>query len=176
MADTHTSSLGRLSASTEPCALSYATHPHTPRNARSTSRTYNNRWCKSRYDQYGSQIAYSASIITKVGSTRRGTARPTGLVNGVVKVVARRWQRTASGGRQLLAPMGVVVYFVACFVRVANATINRSTLKPFYVTGNTSIYGVLCGISSRVQKWRTDHGSKQMKVLTVGYSVVQRCT
>ncbi|CAM9971345.1 unnamed protein product, partial [Laminaria digitata] len=42
IADTNTSSLGRLSASTKPCASSYATHPHTPRYTRYTPRTYSN--------------------------------------------------------------------------------------------------------------------------------------
>ena len=43
------------------------------------------------------KIAYSASIVAKQSSARRDTARPTELVNGVVKACARRWQRTASG-------------------------------------------------------------------------------
>ena len=98
-----------------------------------------------------------------MGSTRRGTARPTtGLVNGVIKVVARRLQQTASGGKQIHAPFGVVVYSVACFIRVANATISRSTLltrytlKQFLRHWEYECYSVLCYISSRVRKWRTE--------------------
>ena len=54
---------------------------------------------------------------------------------------------------------------------VANATINRSTLKQFLRHWEYGYYSVLCEIWSRVRKWRTDHGSKQMRFLTVGYSV-----
>ena len=116
---------------------------------RSTSRTYNHRWCKSPYEQYGLQISYSASIMTKVGSTRRGTACSTGLANSVVKVVARRWQRTASsGGMQIHAPIGVVLYFVAWFVRVAYATTNRSALKQFLRHWHYEYYS---GMISRVE-------------------------
>ena len=72
--------------------------------------------------------------------------------------------------------MGVVVYSVACVVRVANATIIRSTSKQFQRYWEYEYYGVLCAIASRVRKWPTYHGSKQMRVLTVVYYVAQRYT
>ena len=89
-------------------------------------------------------------LITKVGSTRRGTARPTGLANGVLKVIARLWQRTVSGSKQISGPLGVVAYIVACFMRVFNTTKKRSTLKEFQRYWEYEYYGVLCGIASRV--------------------------
>ena len=75
------------------------------------------------------------------------------MANGVVEVIARRWQQTASGGILIHALLGVVVYYVTCFLRVANATMNRSTLlkqfKRDNVTENASI--IACCVAPRVE-------------------------
>ena len=71
--------------------------------------------------------------MTIVDSTCRGTAHPTLLANGVVEVVSRRVQPTASIGMLILALMGVVVYYVTYFLRVANVTMNRTTLFNSYI-------------------------------------------
>ena len=107
IADTHTSSLGQLSDSTEPCALSYATHPYPGQSL------VDNRWCQSRYEQRNlSQIGYSASIVTKVGSPYRSMACSAGLANGVNEIVAHRSQRAVQGRFWLqgLDLMGFAVY------------------------------------------------------------------
>ena len=101
--DTHTSSLGQLSDSTEPCALSYATQSH---------RQDNRFLCRSRYEQRNfSQIGYSASIVTKVRSSCRSIARSARLANGVNEAVARR-ARTAVQGRFWLQGLGRVEFAI----------------------------------------------------------------
>ena len=83
IADTHTSSLGQRSDSTEPCALSYATQPHPGQSL------VCNRMRQSRYEQRNlSQSGYSASTDTKMGSPYRSMARSAGLASGIDEVVS----------------------------------------------------------------------------------------
>ena len=72
--------------------------------------------------------------------------------------------------------MGVVVYSLACFVRVSNATINRRTLKQFQRYWEYEYYDVLCLVSKIEFGNGARTGSKQMRVPIVGYFVIQRCT
>ena len=102
IADTHTSSMGQLSGSTEPCALSYATQSHRGGNRLQTIACARVGTSSEIFRKLG----YIASIVR---SPSRSMARSTRLANGVTQVVARRSQTVVQGRFRLqgLDPMGV---------------------------------------------------------------------
>ena len=134
IADTRTSSLGQLSDSTEPCALSYTAQPHRG----------DNRLCQSRYEQRNiSQIGYSASIITKWEHLTEAWLAQRGWLTASMRslpAARKRPCKAASGCKvasdcKALDPMEFTMYSVAICGRVASCS---SVDGSSYQTGNNS--------------------------------------